>query len=107
MKKIVLLLTLPITIFVSAQDKPKLEIRSNAREISFNRINNEHKLETIKLDVNDKSDRIQHKLEKIHSRPHFDQKQDRKEHIQQREHKNDIMRDRREHRKETIQHDRK
>ena len=102
MKKIIILLTLPITFLVKAQETPKLkmEIRANTRDISIPHINNEHKIERLELNKEKREERRQVKLEKLHSRPHFDKQREMR--IQQ-DQKRELIRERRHTRQERLQ----
>lgn len=102
MKKIMILLSLPITFLVKAQEKPKLkmEIRSNTRDISIPLVNNEHKLERIEFNKEKREERRQVKLEKLHTRPHFDKQREMR--IQQ-DQKRELIRERRQTRQERLQ----
>jgi hypothetical protein len=105
MKKIILLLTLPITFLVKAQEKPKLkmEIRSNTRDISIPHVNNEHKLERIEFNKEKREERRQVKLEKLHTRPHFDKQREKREMRIQQDQKRELIRERRQTRQEKLQ----
>lgn len=105
MKKIIFLLTLPITFLVNAQEQPKLkmEIRSNTRDISIPRVNNEHKLERIEVIKEKREERRQVKLEKLHTRPHFDKQREKREMRIHNDQKRELIRERRQTRQERLQ----
>jgi hypothetical protein len=105
MKKIIFLLTLSITFLVNAQEQSKLkmEIRSNTRDISIPHVNNEHKLERIEVIKEKREERRQVKLEKLHTRPHFDKQREKREMRIQNDQKRELIRERRQTRQERLQ----
>jgi hypothetical protein len=84
MKKVIFSICLLVGSLTFAQTKEhkpelKLELRSNAKDEVISRIDNDKKEQHIELKKDQIQDRISHKLERKHERPHFDKIKENKD----------------------------